>query len=133
VLARDGVCVFPGCGRPITEIHHRRHWSNGGRTDLANLDGHCKYHHRLVHERGWSTHRGGDGRLIFRRPDGTILETAPAHVEPSDGRIEAGNSERGVSVSSDTCTPNCYGDPLDLDWVVAGLCVQRERARGATP
>src|SRR6266508_4676171 len=54
VLARDGVCVFPGCDRPITEIHHRQHWSNGGRTDLANLDGHRKYHHRLVHEGGWS-------------------------------------------------------------------------------
>ncbi len=55
VLARDGVCVFPGCERPITEIHHRKHWAQGGCTDLANLDGHCKYHHRLVHEGGWST------------------------------------------------------------------------------
>jgi hypothetical protein len=23
VLARDGLCVFPGCERPITQIHHR--------------------------------------------------------------------------------------------------------------
>jgi hypothetical protein len=133
VLARDGVCVFPGCGRPITEIHHRQHWSTGGRTDLANLDGNCKYHHRLLHEGGWSTQRNDDGRVLFRRPDGTILPTVPLRAEQVDGRIEVRNSQRGVSISSDTCTPNCYGDPLDLDWVVAGLCVQRERARVTTP
>jgi hypothetical protein len=132
VLARDGVCVFPGCDRPITEIHHRTHWAQGERTDLANLDGHCKYHHRLVHEGGWTTQRDDDGRVLFRRPDRTILPTVPLRAEQVDGRIEVGNSQRGVSISFDTCTPSCYGDPLDLDWVVAGLCVQRERARDAT-
>jgi len=128
VLARDGTCVFPGCDRPITEIHHRRHWTNGGPTDLANLDGHCKYHHRLVHEGGWSTQRDDEGRVVFRRPDGTILETTPIRAEPVDGRIEGPNSKRGLVITPKTCTPRCYGDSLDLDWTVAGLCEARERA-----
>jgi Domain of unknown function (DUF222) len=128
VLARDRVCVFPGCERPITEIHHRKHWANGGRTDFANLDGHCKYHHRLVHEGGWSVNRGDDGRVTFRRPDGTVLETVTVRATPVDGRIEAGNADRGLSITSDTCVPRYYGDALELDWIVAGLCEVRERA-----
>ena len=135
VLHRDGVCVFPGLR--ATDAQGTRqphtHWARGGHTSLGNLEGHCKFHHRLVHEGGWSTEHNADGRVVFRRTDGTILETAPAPVEPSDGRIEAGNSERGVSISCDTCTPNCYGDPLDLDWVVAGLCVRHERPATRRP
>ncbi len=91
VLARDGVCVFPGCDRPITEIHHRKHWANGGATELRNLDGQCKFHHRLVHESGWNIERNDAGRAVFRRPDGAILETDPLRVESADGRIEAAN------------------------------------------
>jgi hypothetical protein len=66
--------------------------------------------------------------VTFRRPDGKILETAPLRLESVDGRIELGNSCRGVSISSDTCVPRCYGDPLDLDWTVAGLCERRVRS-----
>jgi hypothetical protein len=128
VLARDGVCVFPGCDRPITEIHHRKHWANGGRTDLDNLDGNCKYHHRLVHEGGWSIEREPDGQVTFRRPDGTTLETVPVRATPAAGHIEPANAERGLTISSSTCVPKCYGDPLELDWTIAGLCEARERA-----
>ncbi|HKF92556.1 MAG TPA: DUF222 domain-containing protein [Acidimicrobiia bacterium] len=128
VLARDGVCVFPGCDRPITEIHHRKHWAHGGSTKLTNLDGQCKFHHRLLHEGGWSIERDGTGRLTFRRPDGTILETTPIRAEPVDAYIETGNRTRGLTISFNTCVPRCYGDPLDLDWTIAGLCEAREHA-----
>jgi hypothetical protein len=128
VLARDGACVFPGCDRPITEIHHRKHWANGGRTDLANLDGNCKYHHRLLHEGGWSMQRDDAGRVTFRRPDGTVLETTPIRAQTVDGRIETGNRTRGLMIASNTCVPKCFGDALELDWTVAGLCEARERA-----
>ena len=69
-----------------------------------------------------------DGRVTFRRPDGTVFETTPIRAEPVDGRIEAVNRTRGVTISSDTCVPTCYGDPLELDWTIAGLCEARERA-----
>jgi hypothetical protein len=128
VLARDGLCVFPGCRPPITEIHHRKHWAKGGATELANLDGQCKFHHRLVHEGGWTIERDASGGVTFRRPDGTILETAALRLEPVEGQIELRNSERGLSICVDTCVPRCYGDPLDLDWTVAGLCERRVRS-----
>jgi hypothetical protein len=60
--------------------------------------------------------------VTFRRPDGTILPTVLVRLEAVDGRIEARNRDRGLTISSETCTPACYGDPLDLDWTIAGLC-----------
>lgn len=125
VLARDGLCVFPGCERPIAEIHHRQHWTKGGRTDLANLDGLCKGHHRLVHEGGWHIERDDTGHVTFRRPDGTVLPTIRARPEGVAGCIEVMNRARALSMSSETCVPACYGDPLEVDWTIAGLCQSR--------
>lgn len=55
VVARDRGCVWPGCGRPASwgEVHHLRHWSHGGTTDLHNLVVLCRSHHWRVHEGGW--------------------------------------------------------------------------------
>jgi hypothetical protein len=53
---RDGGCVFPGCGRPVTwcDAHHLRHWARGGPTDLANLALLCRRHDVACHEGGWT-------------------------------------------------------------------------------
>jgi Domain of unknown function (DUF222) len=57
--ARDGHCVWPGCGRPTSwcDGHHLVWWTKGGETALPNLALLCRPHHRLVHEGGWSLHR----------------------------------------------------------------------------
>lgn len=48
---RDGGCRLPGCDRRgWLQIHHVRHWSDGGPTDTANLVCLCAYHHRLHHQ-----------------------------------------------------------------------------------
>jgi hypothetical protein len=75
LVIRDGGCVVPGCDRPATwcDAHHVQWWTRNGRTDLANLALLCGYHHRLVHEGGWSLSRHTSGRWQFRRPDGTLL------------------------------------------------------------
>jgi hypothetical protein len=84
VRHRDRECRFPGCGaRRFTEAHHLRWWRHGGRTDLANLALICSFHHRLVHEHGWSVRREATGDLLWRRPDGTRYESGP-----SPGRLE---------------------------------------------
>jgi hypothetical protein len=83
VRHRDRECRFPGCGaRRFTEAHHLRWWRHGGRTDLANLALICSFHHRLVHEHGWSVKRDAN-ELLWRRPDGTRYESGP-----SPGRVE---------------------------------------------
>lgn len=69
---RDVECRFPGCGsRRFTQAHHVVWWSDGGTTDLDNLVLVCFFHHRLVHEHGWTMERDQDGGVRWFRPDGS--------------------------------------------------------------
>lgn len=74
VVVRDRTCRFPGCDRPPgwCDTHHIRHWADGGPTALENLALLCRPHHRLIH-RGFGVEMV-DGRPVFSRPDGTVLE-----------------------------------------------------------
>jgi len=69
---RDGGCRFPGCGSRYCDAHHVRHWADGGETSLTNCLLLCRYHHRLVHEEGWTVEWWGPGRPAFRSPRGWI-------------------------------------------------------------
>ena len=73
LAARDNGCVFPGCDRPPgwTDAHHIPHWSHGGETNLGDLALFCRWHHRLLHEGGWSLRRAADG-IDFIDPDGNL-------------------------------------------------------------
>ena len=76
---RDRGCRFPGCGtRSFTQAHHIVWWRNGGRTDLDNLLLICSFHHRLVHEHGWSVKRDDDGTLGWFRRDGHRYRAGPS-------------------------------------------------------
>jgi hypothetical protein len=67
---RDVECRFPGCGsRRFTQAHHVVWWGDGGRTDLDNLVLVCFFHHRLVHEHGWTILRE-DGAIRWIPPHG---------------------------------------------------------------
>ena len=78
VRYRDRECRFPGCGaRRFTEAHHVKWWRHGGRTDLDNLLLICSFHHRLVHEYGWTV-RVADGRVRWFRPDGIAYRARPS-------------------------------------------------------
>jgi hypothetical protein len=74
---RDGGCRFPGCGaRRFVQAHHIVWWERGGATDLDNLLLVCSFHHKLVHEHGWSIHgRATEERWL--RPDGSAFEAGP--------------------------------------------------------
>jgi hypothetical protein len=75
---RDRECTFPGCGsRRFTQAHHILWWEKGGTTDLDNLVLICSFHHRLVHEHGWSLVREGDGTVGWFLPDGTPYRAGP--------------------------------------------------------
>jgi Domain of unknown function (DUF222)/HNH endonuclease len=76
---RDVECRFPGCGaRRFTQAHHVVWWKEGGTTDLDNLVLVCFFHHKLVHEHGWSLHRREGGSLDWRKPDGSSYVPVPA-------------------------------------------------------
>jgi hypothetical protein len=69
-------------------------WERGGRTDLDNLVLLCFFHHKLVHEYGWTLRWGDDGVLEWWRPDGSPYRAGPAPpVEPADDVAEVVGSE----------------------------------------
>jgi hypothetical protein len=75
---RDRECRFPGCGaRRFTQAHHIVWWRHGGRTDLDNLVLICSFHHKLVHEHGWTVKRRKDGTIDWFRPDGVRYRAGP--------------------------------------------------------
>lgn len=53
-----------------------KHWADGGETSLRNTVLLCRFHHRLVHEDGWTlgwwNERGGRRRVAFPDPRGQI-------------------------------------------------------------
>ncbi len=54
LTARDKGCRFPGCGNArYIDMHHIKHWANGGETKPSNLVSLCRFHHRAVHEEGF--------------------------------------------------------------------------------
>jgi hypothetical protein len=82
VVARDRHCRFPGCDQPASwcDVHHIRHWLNGGPTCLANVMLLCRRHHRLLHHE-W-TLSGTPTAPVFTRPDGTQLHNTRAGPAP---------------------------------------------------
>ncbi|HEX6488235.1 MAG TPA: DUF222 domain-containing protein, partial [Candidatus Dormibacteraeota bacterium] len=74
--ARDGGCVFPGCGRKKVHAHHLEHWARGGRTDLDNLLSFCAFHHHQLH-RGAYRVTGEPRRLGFETKDGVQIGALP--------------------------------------------------------
>ncbi|MGQ0804735.1 MAG: DUF222 domain-containing protein [Actinomycetota bacterium] len=130
VQARDECCKFPGCGRPIAHIHHIEFWAQGGPTVLTNLIGVCKFHHRCVHEGGYTIKLAEDGSPLFHRPDGQLIDPVPkAATDPDDGGIERRNRDHGLTITDTTVTTNWCGDGLDLSLATDNVMWDRRRAK----
>ena len=76
-------CRFPGCESRRVDLHHIQYWSHGGRTSLENLISLCKYHHMMVHDRGYLIAAGQGGAFAFYRPDGTGIPPSPTCHPPT--------------------------------------------------
>jgi hypothetical protein len=88
IRRRDKGCRFPGCTHvEFTDVHHLRHWVDGGATDLDNLLELCDQHHRAVHELGWTVSGDANAELIFRSPTGRVSTStpSPAFTQARDG------------------------------------------------
>src|SRR6185437_3473918 len=107
-----GRCRFPGCESRRVDLHHIQHWVNGGPTDLANLISLCPWHHKVVHDRGYTiaARPAAGGTFAFCRPDGTPLPSCPPLPGP-DGPIDQAH---GADITPDTIVPPWYGERLDL-------------------
>ncbi len=107
-------CRFPGCESRRVDLHHIQHWINGGRTSLKNLISLCKYHHMLIHQRGYLIASAPGGAFTFHRPDGTLLPSSPA-PPGLDGTI---NDCHDAAITPATTIPAWYGERLDLDYAI---------------
>jgi hypothetical protein len=90
---RDRHCRFDGCDRTRgLHAHHVVHWADGGPTELQNLILLCPFHHRFLHEHGWTVH-GDPTRptgLEFRSPEGR----APCRTRGRPGGPRAERASR---------------------------------------
>jgi hypothetical protein len=100
--ARDRSCRFPGCTARRCDAHHVEHWMDGGVTSVKNLVLLCRRHHRAVHEGGFDVIRHRDGTVTFRRPNGTVLEAAPAM--PASRSYLSGTAHPSTSSTPWTCS-----------------------------
>jgi hypothetical protein len=107
-------CRFPGCESRRVDLHHIQYWSHGGRTTLGNLVSLCKYHHTLVHDRGYLIAAARDGTFAFYRPDGTAIPASPPLPEPG-GTI---GDCHDADITPETIIPAWYGERLDLDHAI---------------
>lgn len=120
--SRDRCCRFPGCSNHrFVDAHHIHHWARGGNTDLSNLVLLCRHHHRLLHEGGYAMAWGGDGTLIFRRPDGRAIRPT-SRCECADPRdILRANRRLSPAISAETAWARSRGERYSLDLTVSGL------------
>lgn len=58
-----------GCERPFAwcELHHRKPWSVGGTTELAQAVPLCWFHHRRIHDGAFVHRELPDGSILFHR------------------------------------------------------------------
>ncbi len=79
IRRRDKGCRFPGCTHTeFTDVHHVRHWIDGGPTDLDNLVELCDQHHRCVHEMRWKISGDANVELTFQSPTGRRSASTPS-------------------------------------------------------
>jgi hypothetical protein len=81
IARRDNGCRFPACGyNLITNVHHLRHWINGGPTVLSNLITLCAAHHGRIHELGWKMSGDANSLVTFTSPHGRDSTSSPSPV-----------------------------------------------------
>ncbi|MCO8127537.1 HNH endonuclease [Acidimicrobiia bacterium EGI L10123] len=87
LAARDGHCVFPSCQRPprFCDAHHLQPKDEHGPTRTDNGALLCRFHHRLVHEHGWTLTIDDTGHWTATDRHGTTWTGRPAHIDPRPG------------------------------------------------
>jgi hypothetical protein len=121
-------CRFPGCESRRTDLHHIRHWANGGETSQDNLILLCRRHHTIVHGKGYVITSGGQ----FRTRDGKHILTSPP-LPHRDGDITTAHD---ADIAYHTIVPPWSGERLNLHYAI-GVCLDnaqvaaRRRAEAA--
>lgn len=122
VHARDQGCRFPGCGeRAFVDAHHVRHWSRGGPSTPSNVVELCWFHHRLVHEGGWTVRFLDGGEVIAVTPGGNAISNTIEPPPTVASTVIERNRGAGLTIDQHTITPVWWNDPLHLGDIIGGL------------
>ncbi|TXS92872.1 DUF222 domain-containing protein [Parahaliea maris] len=126
---RDKTCRVPGCCESrYVDAHHIRHWADGGETSLDNLVTLCRYHHRLLHQGGFSIEavqsNGVDSpALRFSTPAGITIETSVFPQFPDVSAETSAEAMRQLAPNVDATTGRPYwtGEAMDYGMAIDGL------------
>ncbi len=124
LATRDGCCRFPGCAhRAWLDAHHVEHWLHGGETSTKNLVLLCPFHHRLVHEGGFSIVQRAGARAFLDPRGETVSPVVKAPRLPEDAvsALRLRHVSAGTRVDEETLIPAWWGEPPDVDMCVAAL------------
>ena len=121
-------CRFPGCESRRVDLHHIRHWANGGETAQHNLLCLCRRHHTIVHDKGYIITPAGQ----FHTREGTLIPHSPP-LPRGTGDITTGHN---AEVAYHTIIPPYSGERLNLQYAIS-VCldnaeVAARRARAVT-
>jgi hypothetical protein len=125
LLARQhGHCAHPGCPNiKNLHAHHRIHWIQGGRTDLANLLLLCERHHVAHHAGEFEIFPDGPGRFRFVSSKGHNLSAPHRAPANADTRLLEDEYAR---LAADAATTKWDGERLDRRYAVSVLAQRRQ-------
>lgn len=122
LVRRDQTCRYPGCCTSVfLEGHHCEHWALGGETTIGNLLLLCGYHHRFVHEYGFTIELD-DSEVRFLDPSGHLVKEVPDRPRsPHLGwpMIRARNAHLNITTETPVCEST--GEPVDYVACIDGL------------
>jgi hypothetical protein len=119
---RDSMCGYPGCThRLFLEGHHIKHWADGGETSLANGLLLCSWHHRHVHEYGYTIELDAEQRPQFRDRHGWLVPQVPPRPSTACAWLHILDGNAGLAIDANTIACKWDGSPVDYGAVVGCL------------
>lgn len=126
-MLRDVHCRFPGCAHArFVDLHHVEHWLHGGATSKENLIALCTFHHRLVHEGGFTMELGEDGEPLFIAPDRAPLPSVHAPILDEDPFAAFEEAHAELAIDDETGLTGWDGEPIDYHACVGSVCAADE-------
>ena len=92
---------------------------------MSNLVTLCTFHHKLVHEGGYTVQRISGGALTFRTPLGDVIAPSPRKPRGDADSVAKSNPRCGITVSAETGDSNWDGERVDYDHVMFTFFARR--------
>jgi hypothetical protein len=125
---RDRGCRFPGCGERIfLQVHHIHHRSRGGGHEISNVVELCWFHHRLVHEGGWTLRFLEHDETIAITPSGNVVSSRIEPPSRIDSTIGERDGSADLAIDERTIRPSWWNDSLHLGDIIGGLAWHDEK------